>query len=64
VGADNDGHARSAAWHYWERADYYATSREFGDAPHHSWELERDVMAALDAGLPGFRLAGDARFRV
>ena len=58
IGADNDGHARSTNWHYWENADYYATSREFGDAPHHSWELERDVLAALDAGLPGFRLVG------
>jgi hypothetical protein len=58
IGADNDGHARSANWHYWENANYYATSREFGDAPHHSWELERDVMAAFDAGLPGFRLVG------
>ena len=37
----------STAWHYWEATDYYSTSREFGAAPHHSWDLERDVFAIL-----------------
>ena len=49
VGTESDLRSGSSQWHYWEKADYYQTSREFGDAPHHSWELERDVMLLLEA---------------
>ena len=49
VGTESDLRSGSSQWHYWEKADYYQTSREFGEAPHHSWELERDVMLVLEA---------------
>ena len=49
VGTESDLRSGSSQWHYWEKTDYYKTSREFGEAPHHSWELERDVLLVLEA---------------
>jgi len=41
--------AGSTAWHYWQDEEF-KTSREFGEVPHHSFELEHDVLRLLHAG--------------
>ena len=33
----------TTSWHYWEERNFHA-SREFGMDPHHSFDLERDVI--------------------
>jgi len=46
----------TTSWHYWEERNFLS-SREFGLEPHHSFDLERDVLQMLDeAGL--IRLQG------
>ena len=39
-----------SAWHYFENdlAELYKNSREFGEDPHHSFQLEHDMLRALD----------------
>jgi len=43
------GDGMAGSWHYFEgRA--FAQSREFGNDPHHSFELEHDMLQVLDEG--------------
>lgn len=49
-GAAGGGCVGGSAWHYFENdmADLYKNSREFGEDPHHSFQLEHDMLRALD----------------
>eukprot|EP00958_Prasinococcus_capsulatus_P011392 scaffold1132_cov377-Prasinococcus_capsulatus_cf.AAC.6 len=44
------GDGFAGAWHYFEERDF-ADSREFGKDPHHSFDLEGDVIRVMDAAL-------------
>ena len=49
-GAAGGGCIGGSAWHYFENdlAELYKNSREFGEDPHHSFQLEHDMLRALD----------------
>jgi hypothetical protein len=40
------GDGMAGSWHYFESRDF-ATSREFGEDPHHSFELEHDMLQIM-----------------
>jgi hypothetical protein len=42
------GDGMAGSWHYFESRDF-ATSREFGVDPHHSFELEHDMLQIMHA---------------
>lgn len=39
----------ATSFHYFEQRNY-ASSREFGDEPHHSWDLEHDALQVCGPG--------------
>ena len=45
----SDGGSLREAWHYFEPRQFHA-SREFSADPHHSFDLEHDMLQVLDAG--------------
>ena len=53
VGTEPNARDGSTAWHYWQElhtylhTNVYARSREFGDNPHHSWDLEHDMLKTM-----------------
>eukprot|EP00976_Prorocentrum_cordatum_P059956 1175708-Prorocentrum_minimum.AAC.1 len=48
-GCNGDNCRGGSSWHYWQE-DTFKLSREFTGNPHHSFELEHDMLRALDAG--------------
>lgn len=47
VQTENNNCLGGPAWHYWQE-DTFFDSREFMDDPHHSFQLEHDVLRVLD----------------
>lgn len=59
-GTASGGCVGGSSWHYWEEdiKELAEKSREFGEEPHHSFELEHDAMQLL--GAAGFISLGEA----
>jgi len=47
-GCSGDNCRGGSSWHYWQE-DTFKLSREFQGQPHHSFELEHDMLRVLDA---------------
>eukprot|EP00899_Mesostigma_viride_P027742 jgi/Mesvir1/8152/Mv12463-RA.1 len=43
------GDGMEDSWHYFQTRQFQA-SREFGEAPHHSFDLEGDILQVMDGG--------------